>query len=504
MQSARLMAGRSLTTTLALAFAGTTIAVFALVGSVLYFALERQITQQDDNEIVLAARHTRRLANELRSFDDVRAHADRLTSQVLGNTALSMDVRDANGNMLSSHNTTGGATSLVEPLVAPGRVAQSARITDAAIVETQQGSRMPVRGLATDAVLADGSAVTIVIARDMTDRWLLLDHYRDRLYGAGFGGMLLAFLMSWMLVHESLRPLRELAAHAAAITVDRLHARMKIDHAPRELAAVIASLNAMLDRLAGGFQRMSQYTADLAHDMRTPLANLRGSTEVALSRPRGADEYQALLESNLEECERLSRMIESVLFLARAEHPQFVTRMKALDAHAELARVADYFEGIADDAGVKMRVIRAEPIVGQAGARSDDQAGNPARNPAGGSEVRADAELFRRAVSNLLANAIRHTPRGAEITLSAQPQPATGDLHVTVANQGSRIDPSALERVFDRFYRADPARHNAPAGPASTGLGLAIVRTIMELHGGSAYAESDETSTRFILLFPLK
>jgi two-component system, OmpR family, heavy metal sensor histidine kinase CusS len=473
------MAGRSLTTTLALAFAGTTIAVFALVGSVLYFALERQITQQDDDQIVLTARHTRRLANELQSFDDVRAHADRLTSQVLGNAALSMDVRDASGNMLFSHNTAGGATSMVEPLVAPQRVPQAARITDAAIVETQQGSRMPVRGLATDATLADGSAVTIVIARDMTDRWLLLDHYRDRLYGAGFGGMLLAFLMSWMLVHESLRPLRELAAHAAAITVDRLHARMKVDDAPRELAAVIASLNAMLDRLAGGFQRMSQYTADLAHDMRTPLANLRGSTEVALSRPRGADEYQALLESNLEECERLSRMIESVLFLARAEHPQFVTHMKPLDAHAELARVADYFEGIADDAGVQVQV-------------------------SGNGEVRADAELFRRAVSNLLANAIRHTPRGAHITLSAQPQPASGNLRVTVANEGSRIDPSALERVFDRFYRADPSRHNAPVGPASTGLGLAIVRTIMELHGGSTYAESDETSTRFILLFPMK
>jgi two-component system heavy metal sensor histidine kinase CusS len=470
------MAGRSLTTTLALAFAGTTIAVFALVGSVLYFALERQVTQQDDEEIVLAARHTRRLANELQSFADVRAHADRLTSQVLGNATLSMDVRDANGNTLLSHNTEGGATSAVEPLVATQRISPSARITESAIVEAQRGSRLPVRGLAADASLADGSAVTIVIARDMTDRWLLLDRYRDRLYGAGFGGMLLAFLMSWMLVHESLRPLRELAAHAAEVTVDRLHSRMQIDDAPRELAAVIASLNAMLDRLAGGFRRMSQYTADLAHDMRTPLANLRGSTEVVLARPRSAEEYQAALESNLEECERISRMIESVLFLARAEHPQFVTHRKMLDAHDELARVADYFEGIADDAGVQVRVT-------------------------GGGEVRADTELFRRAVSNLLANAIRHTPRGSQIELSAKVD--AGSLRVTVANQGSRIDPSALERVFDRFYRADAARHNAPAGPASTGLGLAIVRTIMELHGGSAYAQSDETSTRFILNFPL-
>ncbi|CAB3749572.1 heavy metal sensor histidine kinase [Paraburkholderia humisilvae] len=469
------MAGRSLTTTLALAFAGTTIAVFALVGSVLYFALEKQVTQQDDDEIVLAARHTRRLTNELRSADDVRTHADRLTSQVLGNAALSMAVRDANGTMLLSHNAEGGTTSMIEPLVATQRVAPSARITHTAIVEAQRDARLPVRGLAAEASLADGSAVTIVIARDMTDRWILLDHYRDRLYGAGFGGMLLAFLMSWMLVHESLRPLRQLAAHAAQVTVDRLHARMNIDNAPRELAVVIASLNAMLDRLAGGFQRMSQYTADLAHDMRTPLANLRGSNEVALARPRSAEEYQAVLESNLEECERLSRMIESVLFLARAEHPQFVTHMKTLDAREELQRVADYFEGIADDAGVQVRVT-------------------------GSGAVRADPELFRRAVSNLLANAIRHTPREREIELSAAA--AATALRITVANQGSHIDPSALERVFDRFYRADPARHNAPAGPASTGLGLAIVRTIMELHGGNAYAESDAASTRFILNFP--
>ncbi len=468
------MAGRSLTTTLALAFAGTTMTVFALVGSVLYFALDRQVTQQDDGEIVLAARHTRRLASELQSFADVRAHADRLTSQVLGNEALSMDVRDASGKLLFEHNTGNVAASAIQALTWQKRVDASARITDAAIGEWQSGTRVPVRALAANAALSDGTAITIVIARDMTDRWLLLDRYRERLYGAGFGGMLLAFLMSWMLVHEALRPLRQLAASAALVTVDRLHTRMTADNVPKELAALIASLNAMLERLSSGFQRMSQYTADLAHDMRTPLGNLRGATEVALARPRSIEEYEVLLESNLEECARLSQMIESVLFLARAEHPQFVTRMQTFDAGEELTRVADYFEGIADDAGVRVRVT-------------------------GGGELRADAELFRRAVSNLLANAVRHTPRGGEIELEAAPTP--DGLRVTVANQGSHIDPAALERVFDRFYRADPARHNAPASPASTGLGLAIVRTIMELHGGRAHAESDATSTRFILNF---
>jgi two-component system, OmpR family, heavy metal sensor histidine kinase CusS len=474
------MARRSLTTTLALAFAGTTMAVFALVGSVLYFALDKQVTQQDDDQIVLAARHTRRLANELHSADDVRTHAQRLISQVLGDRAMSMEVYDARGALLFGHNVENGVPAAIGPLVLPAPVAADARITGEAIADTVaagRGSHTPVRGLAARASLTDGSLVTIIIARDMTDRWQLLDHYRERLYGAGLAGMLLAFLMSWMLVHESLRPLRQLAASAALVTVDRLHTRMNIDSAPRELAALVTSLNSMLARLAGGFQRMSQYTADLAHDMRTPLANLRGSTEVALSRPRDAGEYQAALESNLEECERLSRMIESVLFLARAEHPQFVTRMKTLDARTELTRVADYFEGLADDAGVQVSVT-------------------------GSGEVCADAELFRRAVSNLHANAIRHTPRGMSIELNAAPT-AQG-LRVTVANQGSHIEPAALERVFDRFYRADPARGNVPLGPASTGLGLAIVRTIMELHGGSAHAQSDADGTRFILDFPRK
>ncbi|MGF6602662.1 two-component system heavy metal sensor histidine kinase CusS [Paraburkholderia sp. GAS448] len=468
------MAGRSLTATLALAFAGTTLAVFAVVGSVVYFALDRQVKKQDDLDIVLIARHTRRLAEELDTLADLRSHVDRLTSQVLGNGALAMEVRDPAQNVLVQHNTE----SVVDPgTPAPAllrRLGASQRITEDAISEWHTARGVPVRGLAADAVLRDGTMVTMIIERNMTDRWLLLDRYRERLYVVGICGMLLAFLMSWMLVRESLRPLREIARSAATVTVDRLSTHIEVDNVPSELAALVASLNAMLDRLHGGFQRLSQYTADLAHDMRTPLGNLRGSTEVALARPRSNEEYQALLESNLEECERISRMIESVLFLARAEHPQFVTTLRDLDAAHELARIAEYFEGVAEEAGVRLHVT-------------------------GGGRLRADAELFRRAIGNLLANALRYTPRGGDITLEAAETP--DKVRVTVSNQGKPIDPSLLERIFDRFYRIDPSRRSDPKSAGSTGLGLAIVRTIMDLHGGTAHAESDATSTRFILTF---
>ncbi|TKC87669.1 heavy metal sensor histidine kinase [Trinickia terrae] len=469
------MASRSLTTTLALAFAGTTLAVFALVGSVLYFALDRQVKQQDDLDIVLIARHTRRLEQELGSLDDVRHHADRLTSQVLGNAALSMEIRDAGEQVLADHNTASIADPGVPLPALSRRVGATQRITQSDIAEWHTAKGVPVRGLAADAVLRDGTPVTTIIARNMTDRWLLLDYYRDRLYWVGLAGMLLAFLMSWMLVRESLRPLREIARKAGTVTVDRLSTRIEADDVPSELAALVASLNRMLGRLHDGFQRLSQYTADLAHDMRTPLGNLRGATEVALARPRSADEYQATLASNLEECDRISRMIESVLFLARAEHPQFVARLGDLDVAKELAHIADYFEGLADDAGVHLRVT-------------------------GNAQLRADAELFRRAVSNLLANALRYTTRGGDITLAAEEAPDA--VRVTVANQGTPIAPELLERIFDRFYRVDPSRKRESNNAGSTGLGLAIVRTIMDLHGGRAHAESDAASTRFILTFP--
>ncbi|WP_243712453.1 ATP-binding protein, partial [Burkholderia pyrrocinia] len=212
---------------------------------------------------------------------------------------------------------------------------------------------------------------------------------------------------------------------------------------------------------------------DLAHDLRTPLNNLRGATEVALARPRAADEYQALLESNLEEYDRLARMIENVLFLARAEHPGFVTRQRAFDVHDELERIAGYFEGLADEAGSTLRVD-------------------------GHGRLTADLELFRRAVSNLLANALRYTPAGGVIVLRVD---ETADaVYVVVSNPGEPIDPALLPRIFDRFVRGDPARSGGVPG-GTAGLGLAIMRSVMELHGGTARVESDAAGTRFILTF---
>jgi two-component system, OmpR family, heavy metal sensor histidine kinase CusS len=482
------MQGRSITTTLALAFGATTLAMFALVGNFLYRALEQQISSQDDLSIVLAARHARRLTEEIDTTDGIREHGDRITSIVLGNPGMSMEVFDPKGQLAIEHNlvsTLGMAVPVGDnSILAAGRsierVPPTARITETAIEEWRNTSGTPIRGVATNAKLRDGEMVTILIARNMRDRYALLDHYRDTLKIYGIVGALLTTLLSYLLIRAAMRPVRDIAASASEVTVNRLNTRIAVARVPRELETLVSTLNAMLERMDHGFRQMSRFTADLAHDMRTPLSNMRGATEVALARPRTADEYEALLASNLEECERLSRMIENVLFLARAEHPQFVKHMRTFDAVQELTRIGEYFEGVAEDAGVRVRVT-------------------------GSAMLTADLELFRRAVSNLLANALRYTPRGKEIVLDAHE--AGGGVRVTVSNEGEPIAPEHLERIFDRFYRVDPSRSSLPssgssqASPGSTGLGLAIVRTIMELHGGTVHAESDARGTRFVLTF---
>ncbi|MFM0337141.1 heavy metal sensor histidine kinase [Paraburkholderia fungorum] len=530
------MRGRSLAATLALAFGGTTLAVFVIVGSYLYFALEKQTGAQADLDVVLAARHARRLAQELNSPEDFRAYKVRVTSIVLGNQALSMEVFGPDGSRLIGHNAadafaaadetdgtaganttdttdtsdtsdtsselgavgmtpppsaasaaqadstasdTGGAATLaaLPPLT---RVANSARITETSIGDWTGRHGAPIRGILAEVQLRDGEVVHVLIARNMTDRTLLLDRYRSKLELAGAGGLILAMLLSYLLIRAAMRPLRDIAASAGLVTVNRLNTRIEVARVPSELETLVAALNAMLERVDHGFQRLSRFTADLAHDMRTPLGNMRGAAEVALARPRSVDEYQVLLASNVEECDRLSRMIENVLFLARAEHPQFVKHMHEFAAGEELMRIAEYFEGIADEAHVRLRVTGAATLT-------------------------ADLELFRRAVSNLLANAIRYTPHGGEIVLDSSA--SENEVRVSVTNEGLPIAAEHLEPIFQRFYRIDPSRSSLPssglsqASTGSAGLGLAIVRTIMELHGGSVHAESDAHGTRFILTF---
>jgi two-component system, OmpR family, heavy metal sensor histidine kinase CusS len=457
----------SLSVRLALTFSVIAVLSLSVVGVTLFSALSRQVYQQDDLGIVLATRHLRRLATELDTADDVRVHQERLVSLVLGDPALAMRIETAAGKALIDYDPP------QIRMIALSATPATERIVTEQIQRWAAAGAIPVRGVASKATLHDGSSVKISVARSMGDRAQLLDYYRNVIWATVGSAGLIAVALCYFLVRRALAPLRVIVRSAHAITAEHLDSHIDVSGAPPELYDLAQSLNAMLQRLKQGFDRLWQFTADLAHDLRTPIGNMRGASEVALTRSRSTADYQALLVSNIEECDRVSRMIENVLFLARAESPQFALRRAVFDAGHELARIAEYFEGVSAEAGVDVRV-------------------------AGQARLYADSELFRRAVSNLLANALRYTPRGKAVSMTA----AESDqgVSIRVENPGEGIAPQDLAKVFDRFYRGDKARSNSGG---STGLGLAIVKTIVEIHGGTARASSEAGGiTIFELRFP--
>lgn len=456
----------SLTARLTVTFVVITVACFSVVGFLLFKAVSRRVYVHDQTNIMLDARHLRRLAEELDSPDDVVAHKDRLIALVLGDDANGLQVIGKNGRLLIDHVPLGYAL-LTKPVVL-----DSQRIVPESIQSWKDRNGDEIRGVATAATLKNGDSVTIAVARSLADRTALLVKYRQDVFLSLLTGLLVALVLSYLLVRHALRPLRTMTQSASAITAQRLSTRMPLKDAPAELLALAASLNDMLARLEQGFARVWQFTVDLAHDLRTPIGNLRGANEVALNRRRSISEYEALLGSNIEECDRVSRTIETVLFLARAESPQFALQRVVLDTAQELHRISEYFEGLSAEADVAIHVDASASIY-------------------------ADRDLFRRAVNNLLSNALRYTPRGEAIRLRA----ATTEqgVDVSVENPGRCIDPEHLDKLFDRFYRVDRSRSDSAN---STGLGLSIVKSIMELHGGSISVQSAANLTRFTLHFP--
>ena len=456
----------SLTAILSAAFACITLPTFFFVGSYLYDNLLIQLVANQTEEMVRKAQHLRSLAAQEESATALRRHASLMISQMSGNDVYVLQVRSNDDPMLLDFNPSRLATVELPP-IPDGRQVQP---SDVHPWRTQSGAEM--RGVAALTRLQNGDVVTLMLGRSFDDVIKLLRDYRLTIVRTEGLAALAAIALSTVLVRRALRPLRRITAEAGRITAEGLSTRLDENPTSPELRDLSISLNGMLTRLQRGFELLSHYTENLAHDLRTPVNNLRGQTEVALSRPRSAGDYQALLASNLEEYERLTRMIENVLFLARAGNAQIALRRSELALDEQLGQVAAYFEDLAGEGGVFLKVEAPGTI-------------------------QADPVLFRRALSNLVSNALRYTPSGGVVELTAAR--VAGGTVVSVGNPGPRIPPEQLDKVFERFYRSDEARSNSAD---STGLGLAIVRSIMDLHQGKASAESSEAITRFSLLFP--
>lgn len=312
----------------------------------------------------------------------------------------------------------------------------------------------------TDAARPDGRVLQV--AMDRADEELLLVHYRERLWLVLVVAVVLCSGTGYAIARRGMRPIERVTATARKVRSSTLHERIDATDLPTELRALAATFNEMLDRLEESFTQISQFSADVAHELRTPISNMRGEIEVALGKARSVEEYRDTLGSALEECLRISRLIHSLLFLARAEAATDVPQHDTIWVGQEIEAVLEFYEAEAAEAGVTLDAENASCLAAS-----------------------FDRTLFRQAVGNLVANAIAHTPPGGQVTIRSRHDGVM--LHVEVADTGRGIAAEHLPHVFDRFYRVDPARF----GSASNfGLGLAMVRSIATLHGGRVVIES--------------
>ncbi|WP_279806447.1 MULTISPECIES: heavy metal sensor histidine kinase [unclassified Pseudomonas] len=285
----------------------------------------------------------------------------------------------------------------------------------------------------------------------------------------GLSALTTALLGAWA-ARRGLKPLRQMGKVAASVNARSLTTRLPVGEMPEELAELADTVNAMLQRLDDAFQRLSAFCADIAHELRTPLSNLLTHTQVTLTRPRSLEDYREALHGNLEELQWMAQLVNDMLYLAKADHGLLMPNRQALDLAAETDALLEYYAPLAEEAEVRLS------RVGQAHAEGD-------------------RHMLRRALSNLLDNALRFTPAGGEIRVTLTP-----GLRIEVANSGPAIAPQVLERLFDRFYRADPARQEGSSEHA--GLGLAITRSIVQAHGGKIGARCEGGWTRFVIDLP--
>ncbi|MDR5665778.1 heavy metal sensor histidine kinase [Burkholderia cenocepacia] len=456
----------SLLRRLTLAFAAVAALVFALTGAYLYRSLSAELTRRDDIEISAKLNQFLQLARASGSTAALRADPAVFHDVLLSHPGVYLGIYDAQHRPLVEHSDEAGNT-LASVIAAPHPAGNAGSPFTCA--PPGIGTSRCVYARET---LPSGEAIQVALARTAADRQSLLESYRVDIWLAAAVGALLVGALGYAVASRGLRPVESLGRQTSRIEAHNLNARLDARGGPVELRELATSVNRMLDRLERAFVRLSQFSSDLAHDMRTPLANVISSSQITLSRARTTDEYEALIESNIEECERLQRMIENMLFLARTDNARQHLKTAELDAGSELRRLASYFHALADEAGVRIDVHGEVPVV-------------------------ADATLFRRAVSNLASNALEHAQAASTIELAVSTQ--GGYAVVEVTNRGVAIPPEQVERIFERFYRIDSSRHGAAR---NAGLGLAIVKSIMELHRGKVEVASRDGRTTFALYFP--
>lgn len=439
---------RSMQARLTLLLGAIALFVSSVAGATLFWALKREVERQEITEVsgkLELIDHLIDMQNSASGLHDLAATFDQMRA---GQGQLGIWIVDAQGQAVyggaapETLETTGGRQVLLQ---------------------TADGGRMRGLRVAMNDRILPGAQLTVAVSTRTSSQFLYAYGTALALICALWVGATVV-LAAWA-VRRSMAPTRRLSEQAAAIQPDNLARRLPLKDTDRELHELVRSFNRTLDRLQAAYQQMEGFNADVAHELRTPLATLINGTQVMLSSPRDAAELRDALESNLEELEDLKTLVNDMLFLARADRGERAADLAPVSLAAEARRVAEYYEATLEEHAVRLRCE-------------------------GDATVAANRGLARRALANLISNAIRATPPGGEIVLACTPTPH--GARVTVRNPGAPIPTADLPRIFDRFFRSGQAR--APRSEGH-GLGLAIVRAIARMHGGDVDAVSDADGT---------
>jgi len=300
------------------------------------------------------------------------------------------------------------------------------------------------------------------------------ENFNHTLWAMIASGIVMTGLMGWFAVRQGHAPLRRIIAQIHTISGNELNTRLDPDSFPRELTELAASFNDMLERMDQSFQKLSNYAADIAHELRTPVTSMLTQTQVSLSKSRTVEEYREVLYSNIEEYEHMAQMINDMLLLAKIDNGLYNPGTDLINLGDEIQQLFDYYEAWAEESNVTLSLE-------------------------GDITVHGDKLMLRRAIGNLLSNAIKHTPPGQSVKVNLHHdnnQFAT----ITVENPGTPIPSEHIPRLFERFYRSDSAlRH----GNEGVGLGLAISKAIVDIHRGGIRISSTPERTQFIIYLPL-
>jgi two-component system heavy metal sensor histidine kinase CusS len=456
----------SLTARISLLFAVAASLVLLTTGYFLTQVVDTHFEEGDRHELNGKLELIQNLFKHATSQNDQDLLPQQLDDALVGHHGLAVVVTDATGEIWFASSGADFPQTLLNECQA-----QPAGCATGTLQQWKQ-SGTSYRGMAVSMTSGSGEPYAVAVALNIQHHILFMDKFRSVLALAIALAALATAGLGWIATRWGLSPLRRVTHMVAGISAERLTERLSATGLPTELKPLATAFNAMLARLDDSFRRLSEFSSDIAHELRTPISNLMTQTQVALSSARSTNEYKEVLYSGLEEYERMAQMVGDMLYLAQADNRLLRPGQEQVDLANEIQDLFDYFEAWAEERGVSLA-----------------QTGSAA--------VSGDRLMLRRALSNLISNAIRHTPAGqiVRVSLAGQGDQAT----VSVENPGPAIPAEHLPRLFDRFYRVDPSRQRKGDG---AGLGLAIVKSIVDAHGGSITVASDDQKTCFQITLP--